>query len=101
MKGLSIKTVGLSLGVLFVVSYVLCVLFDLVFPDWAMYQVWQKLLPGFSWSVIGFLIGLVETVIYGFYVAVIFVPVYNYLHRQEGAVIEESQGQQARPMAQH
>jgi hypothetical protein len=38
MKGLSIKTVGVSLGTLFVVSYVLCVLFDLAFPGWAMYQ---------------------------------------------------------------
>jgi uncharacterized sodium:solute symporter family permease YidK len=83
MKGLSIKTLGLSLGILFSVSYILCVLFDLLLPGWAMYQVWQKLLPGFNWSVIGFIIGLVETILYGFYVAVIFVPVYNYLHRRE------------------
>ncbi|MFQ6058534.1 MAG: hypothetical protein ACE5MB_06630 [Anaerolineae bacterium] len=83
MKGLSIKTVGLSLSVLFVATYVLCVIWDLVFPGWAMYPVWQGLFPGFSWSVVGFLIGLVETVIYGFYAAVVFVPVYNYLHRRE------------------
>jgi hypothetical protein len=82
MKGLSIKTVGLALSALFTVSYVLCVLFDLVFPGWAMYQVWQGLLPGFSWSAVGFLIGLVETVLYGFYIAVIYVPVYNYLQRR-------------------
>ncbi len=48
-----------------------------------MYQVWQGLLPGFSWSATGFLIGLFWMVIYGFYVAVIFVPVYNYLQRRE------------------
>lgn len=82
MNGLSIKTVGLALGALFAVSYVLCVLFDLVFPGWAMYQVWQRLLPGFGWSAVGFLIGLVETVLYGFYIAVIYVPVYNYLQRR-------------------
>jgi hypothetical protein len=84
MKRLSIKTVGLSLGTLFAVSYVFCVLFDLVFPSWAMYQAWQSLLPGFGWSAVGFLIGLVETVLYGFYIAVIYVPVYNYLQRRNG-----------------
>ncbi len=92
MKGLSIKTVGLSLGTLFAVSYVLCVIFDLVFPNWAMYQVWQGLLPGFSWSAVGFVIGLAWTVIYGFYIAVIFVPVYNYLQQREGtAELKQSQ----------
>ena len=48
-----------------------------------MYQAWQPLLPGFAWNATGMLIGLVETVFYGYYIAVIFVPVYNYLHRQE------------------
>lgn len=100
MKGLRIKTVGLSLGTLFAVSYVLCVLFDLVFPGWAMYQVWQRLLPGFGWSAIGFLIGLVETVLYGFYIAVIYVPVYNYLYRREAAA-EQTQTEQPIPMAHH
>ncbi len=83
MNGLRIKTVGLSLSVLFAVTYVFCVFWDLVLPGWAMYEVWQRLFPGFSWSAVGLLIGLVETVFYGFYVAVIFVPVYNYLHRRE------------------
>jgi hypothetical protein len=82
MKGLRIKTVGVALGTLLAVSYVLCVLFDLVFPGWAMYQVWQGLLPGFGWGAVGILIGLVETVLYGFYIAVIYVPVYNYLQRR-------------------
>lgn len=83
MKGLSIKTVGLSLSTLFAVSYALCLIFDMALPNWAMYQVWQGLLPGFSWSAVGFFIGLFWTIIYGFYIAVIFVPVFNYLHRQE------------------
>lgn len=97
MKGLSVKTVGLSLGILLAVTYTLCVVWDLVFPGWAMYQVWQRLLPGFGWSAIGFLIGLVETVLYGFYVAVIFVPVYNFLQRREAAT-EIEQGQQSTPL---
>lgn len=79
----SIKQVGLSLSVLFAVSYVLCVIWDLVFPGWAMYTVWQGLLPGFSWTIGGFLIGLAETIVYGFYVALVFVPVYTYLYRRD------------------
>ncbi|HBY96735.1 MAG: DUF5676 family membrane protein [Ardenticatenaceae bacterium] len=93
MRGLRITTVGWSLSVLLLVTYVLCVLWDLLFPGWAMYRVWQVLFPGFGWSLGGFLIGLVETVVYGFYAAVVFVPVYNYLHRREMAadLAEEQQ----------
>ncbi len=83
MQRLRIRSVGLSLGVLLAVSYVLCLAWDLLFPGWAMYPAWQRLLPGFSWSASGLLIGLAETLLYGYYVALIFVPIYNYLHRQE------------------
>lgn len=85
MKKLSIQSVGLPLTALFAVSYLLCVAWDLIFPAWAMSQLWQPLLPGFAWNATGFLIGLAETVFYGYYIAVIFVPVYNYLHRREMA----------------
>ncbi len=83
MKRPSIKTVGLSLGLLFAATYVLCVVWDLVFPGWAMYRVWQALFPGFGWGVTGFTIGLVESVLYGYYVAVVLVPTYNYLQQRE------------------
>ncbi len=99
MKGLSIKTVGLALSALFAVTYVL---WDLFLPDWAMYQVWQGLFPGFSWSVGGFLIGLAETVVYGFYAAVVFVLVYNYLQRRElEATPQAARPQEPMPMAHH
>ncbi|HXF69096.1 MAG TPA: DUF5676 family membrane protein [Thermoflexus sp.] len=102
MKSLSIKTVGLSLSALFAVTYVLCVLWDLVFPSWAMYPIWQGLFPGFSWSLGGFVIGLVETVVYGFYAAVIFVPIYNYLQRREvEAASQAARPQEPMSMAQH
>ena len=93
MTTLRIKTVGLSLSALFAASYVLCVIWDLIFPNWAMYQVWQGLFPGFSWSATGLFIGLVETVFYGFYVAIIIVPIYNYLYRRDmtTAMAQDSQ----------
>lgn len=83
MRDLRVTTVGWSLSALLLVTYVLCVLFDLLLPGWAMYRAWQVLFPGFSWSLGGFLIGLIETVVYGFYAAVIFVPIYNLLRRRE------------------
>ena len=98
MNRLRIRDVGLALGTLLAVSYVLCVIWDAVFPGWAMYQTWQQLLPGFGWSAIGLTIGLVETVLYGFYVAAVFVPVYNYL-RRSGEAAESGQGQQTTPLA--
>ncbi len=69
---------GNALGAFLAISFTLCVAFDLLFPGFAMYAAWEKLLPGFTWiSVASFLLGLVETFAYGWYAAVIFVPLYN------------------------
>lgn len=100
MRRLGVKAVGLALSALLALTYVLCVIWDLTFPGWAMYQVWQGLFPGFSWSVAGMLIGLVETVVYGFYGAVVFVPVCNYLHRRETAA-GQAQAKATMPMGHH
>lgn len=70
---------GLSLGLFLAITYVLCVGFDLLFPGQAMYQDWQRLLPGFTWLTWpSFLLGLVESFAYGWYVALIFCPLYNF-----------------------
>lgn len=69
---------GLSLGLFFAITFVLCVGFDLLFPSQAMYQAWLRLLPGFSWLTWpSFLLGLVESFAYGWYVALIFGPLFN------------------------
>ena len=83
MNRLSLSAVGHATSLLFLISFVLCVGFDLVFPEHAMYQSWYKLLPGFEWlSWKSFLIGVVETYAYGWYVALIWVPVYNFANRK-------------------
>jgi len=80
---LRIYPVGMSLGVLLALSYALCVLFGLLFPGATMYQTWLPLLPGVSWiSWPSALLGLVETFIYGWYIAVIFVPTWNFSSRR-------------------
>lgn len=74
---------GMSLGVFLAVTYVLCVGFDLIFPGQAMYQTWLRLLPGFTWlSWQSFLLGLVESFAYGWYVALIFGPLFNFFARR-------------------
>lgn len=78
-KPIRIYPVGMSLGILLALSFALCVVFGLLFPGTTMYQAWLPLLPGVSWiSWPSFLLGLVETFAYGWYIAVIFVPAWNF-----------------------
>jgi len=70
---------GMSLGLFLAVTFILCVGFDLLFPDRAMYESWLRLLPGFTWlSWPSFFLGLAESFGYGWYVALIFGPLYNF-----------------------
>ena len=77
---LSLVAFGHATSLFLAITFVLCVGFDLVFPHMAMYRSWQALLPGFTWiSWSNFLLGLVESYGYGWYVALIWVPLYNVL----------------------
>ena len=74
-----IVPLGNALGTFLAVSCALCVAFDLAFPSLAMYPAYFKLLPGVTWiSWTSFTLGLVETFAYGWYVALIFVPLHNF-----------------------
>ena len=78
---------GMSLGLFLAVSYVLCVLFDLWFPELAMNPAWTPLLPGFSWlSWPDFFLGLVESFAYGWYIALVFGPFYNFFAARFGGI---------------
>lgn len=75
---ISLQAVGHATSLFIAISYILCVAFDLVFPDHAMHEVWHKLLPGFEWlSWKGFFIGLIEAYGYGWFFALIWTPLYN------------------------
>lgn len=77
-KGLSLGAVGHATSLFLAITFVLCVAFDLLFPARRMYDTWQALLPGFTWiSWSSFLLGLVESYGYGWYLALIWVPLYN------------------------
>lgn len=78
--GVSLFAVGHATSLFLAISFALCVVFDLLFPDYAMYSSWQALVPGFVWlSWKSFLIGLIETWAYGWYFALIWVPIYNFV----------------------
>ncbi len=60
--GVSPVAVSHATSVFLAVTFALCVGFDLLFSQYAMYEAWQELVPGFEWlSWKSFLIGLVET----------------------------------------
>ena len=76
---LPMVAVGMSLGLFLAITYVLCVVFDLWLPQYAMHEIWLKLLPGVTWITWpSFFLGLIESFAYGWYVALIFVPLYNF-----------------------
>jgi hypothetical protein len=77
-RGLSLSAFGHATSLFLAIAFTLCVAFDLVFPQMAMYRSWQALLPGFTWiSWSSFGLGLVECYGYGWFVALIWVPLYN------------------------
>lgn len=78
-----IAPLGNTLSLLLVISYLLCIGFGLLAPsEMRMYEAWEPLLPGFEWLTwSGFLIGLVEAYLYGWYISVLFVPLYRLFSR--------------------
>lgn len=77
-RRLPIIPLGWSLSLFLGVTYLLCVGFDLIFPAYAMNGSWAALLPGFVWlTPISFMIGLGESLLYGWYVALVFGGLYN------------------------
>lgn len=74
-----IIALGMSLSSFLSITFVLCVGFDLIFPGQAMYETWLRLLRSFTWlSWQSFFLGLAETFAYGWYVALVFAPLYNF-----------------------
>lgn len=75
---ISLLAMGHATSLFLAITFTVCVAFDLIFPEHAMYRAWQDLLPGFEWISLGsFFLGLVETYGYGWYFALILVPIYN------------------------
>ncbi len=84
---LSVKIVSWSLGLFTAVSFVFCVLYGLLVPErlHGMSAFLEMMLPAFRWLTFGgFILGLVESFLYGVYIGVVFVPIYNFINRKWG-----------------
>ncbi|MGJ8632235.1 MAG: DUF5676 family membrane protein [Glaciecola sp.] len=76
---ISLMAFGHASSLFISISFVLCVVFGLLFPQNIMYEAWQPLLPGFEWlSWQSFFLGLVESYMYGWFITLIWVPLYNF-----------------------
>jgi 2TM family of unknown function (DUF5676) len=79
-----IVTLGLSLSLFFVISYVICIVGYLVLPGFPVqHSALSIFLPGFellSWR--SYFLGLVESFIWGWYIALVFGPLYNFFLRR-------------------
>jgi len=84
--GVPVLVLGMSLSTFLAISYVLCIVGYLIFPGLPVnHAALAIFLPGFellSWST--FLLGLVETFVWGWYIALVFAPIYNFFagHRR-------------------
>ena len=84
VRTIPIVTFGLALSGFFAVSYVICILGYLLLPGLPVqHQFLEIFLPGFTlltWP--SFFLGLVESILFGWYIAVVFGAIYNFLLRR-------------------
>ena len=92
---LNIKVVSWALGIFTAISFVLCVIYGLIVPpSLHMAVLLEMVLPAFKWLTFwGFWLGLIESFLYGAYVGLVFVPIYNFLARRWGAPAGEQSRQ--------
>lgn len=77
------KTWILALGLFFTETFIVCVLWNVVEPNPVYIRMLETVLPGFKWLSFGsVLLGIIESFLYGTYIAVAFVPLHNFLYRQ-------------------
>jgi hypothetical protein len=79
-RTIPVLALGMGLSLFLAISYVLCVLGYVLFPSLPIeHSALAIFLPGFrllSWQ--SFVLGLVESFAWGWYVALIFGPLYNH-----------------------
>ncbi len=91
---LNMKVVSWSAGIFTGFTFVLCVLYGLMAPErlHGMSLFLEAVLPAFKWLTFGgFLLGLAESFLYGAYVGIVFVPIYNFLNKR----LSKGEGQEA------
>ena len=85
-RTIPVLALGWSLSLFLVISYLLCVLLYLVFPglvlDHAMLTLFLPWFELLTWP--SFFLGLAESFGYGWYIALVFGPLYNFFAARKG-----------------
>lgn len=83
---LDTRLISWALGLFGAVTFIVCVIYGLVTPQSLhMHSFLEQMLPAFEWLTWwGFLLGLVESFLYGAYTGLVFCPIYNGLSRRFG-----------------
>ena len=83
---LNTRIVSWALGMFGTVSFIVCVIYGLITPESLhMHAFLEQLLPAFKWLTwSGFLLGLLESFLYGAYTGLVFCPIYNWINRRWG-----------------
>ena len=86
---------GHALSLFLAITFTICMLWGLTVPmhvmmgntqvNMHMHEGWTGFMPGFHWSIAGYLIGLVWAYSCGWYTALLFVPLYNFFSRKTPA----------------
>jgi hypothetical protein len=77
-RTLSLYAFGQATGLFLAIAFTLCVGFHVLFPNQAVYRAFESLLPGFTWiNWTSFGVGLLESYGFGWFVALIWMPLYN------------------------
>lgn len=84
MPSLDWRVMTWSLGLFTSVTFIVCVVYGLVLPTaFHMTQFLEITLPGFRWLSFGsFILGLVETFLYGAYAGLVFTGIHNFVRRR-------------------
>lgn len=84
MPSLDWRVMTWSLGLFTSVTFIVCVVYGLVLPTaFHMTQFLEITLPGFRWLSVGsFILGLVETFLYGAYAGLVFTGIHNFVRRR-------------------
>ena len=83
---LHIRVVSWALGMFGAASFIVCVIYGLVTPESLhMHAFLEQVLPAFKWLTWwGFVLGLLESFLYGAYTGLVFCPIYNWINRRWG-----------------
>ncbi len=84
---MNMKVVSWSLGLFTSFTFLLCVLYGILVPQrlHGMSNFLESILPAFKWLTLpGFILGLAESFLYGAYIGIVFVPIYNFVNGKIG-----------------